>query len=215
MAQLLSVNIGRARPLPGSGRPTGIYKEPADGAVRIERLGIAEDAIIDRRHHGGAEQAIYVYFQDDYDWWAGELGAAPQPGLFGENLTIAGSSSAQTAIGDRLAIGDVLLEVTYHRTPCATFSAKMGDPGWVRRFHRARRPGAYCRVLAPGAAAAGMPVAITPFAGERVGVTELMALDGEKAIPADFMRRALATPIRDKTRFKYETRLASLFGDMP
>lgn len=210
MAQLLSVNLGTAQHIPGYAPLTGIIKTPATSA-NIDRLGMAGDAVCDSKHHGGSDQAIYVYFADDYRWWANELDQAIGPGTFGENLTIAGVEGRSVAIGDRFAIGPVLLEVTYHRTPCLTFAARMGDPGWVKRFHRALRPGAYCRVLQPGVVEAGMPIAYTPFSGERVTVSELMALDGVREIDPAFMRRALATPIREKTRFKFETRLASLF----
>jgi len=211
MARLVSVNIGRPRSIPGTETPTGIYKEPVAGPVAIGPQGLAGDVIADRQHHGGIDQAVYVYFQEDYDWWAGKLDTAPQPGLFGENLTIEGADSAGTAIGDRFAIGDCLLEVTYHRTPCLTFALRMGDPRWLKRFRRAGRPGAYCRVLAPGTVAAGMAVTPTPYGGERITVSELMGFDGVADIPHDFMRRAVSTPIREKTRFKYENRLASLF----
>jgi MOSC domain-containing protein YiiM len=87
----------------------------------------------------------------------------------------------------------------------------MGDMRWVKRFHRANRPGAYCRVLKAGSVTAGMDIAETPYQGERITVSELMAFDVVKNIPLDFMRRAVSTPIREKTRFKYETRLADLF----
>ncbi len=210
MAQLLSINLGTAQHIPGYAPLTGIIKTPV-ATANIERLGLAGDAICDRKHHGGSDQAIYVYFADDYLWWADELGQSIAPGTFGENLTLGGVEGRAVAIGDRFAIGPALLEVTYHRTPCMTFAARMSDPGWVRRFHRANRPGAYCRVLAPGAVEAGMDVGYQPFAGERVTVSELMALDGAREIDPAFMRRALATPIREKTRFKFETRLASLF----
>jgi MOSC domain-containing protein YiiM len=210
MAQLLSINLGTAQHIPGYAPLTGIIKTPV-ATAHIERLGLAGDAICDRQHHGGSDQAIYVYFADDYLWWADELGQSIAPGTFGENLTLGGIKGREVAIGDRFAIGPALLEVTYHRTPCMTFAARMGDPGWVRRFHRANRPGAYCRVLAPGAVEAGRDVGYEPFAGERVTVSELMALDGVREIGPAFMRRALATPIREKTRFKFETRLASLF----
>jgi MOSC domain-containing protein YiiM len=209
--QLIGVSIGHPRPIPGHQAKTGIFKEPVAGPVVITAQGIPDDAILDRRHHGGLDQAIYVYFQDDYEFWAGELGYAPAPGHFGENLTISGADSATICIGDRFAIGEVLLEVTYHRTPCMTFAAKMGDPRWVKRFHRALRPGAYCRVLAPGPVEAGMAVDILPYGGERISVAELMSYDVVKDIPLDFLRRAVTTPIREKTRFKYETRLSSLF----
>lgn len=210
MAQLVSINLGTAQHIPGYGPLTGIVKTPVSSAS-IERLGMEGDAICDRQHHGGSDQAIYVYFADDYAWWDDELGRTIAPGTFGENLTIAGVEGRAIAIGDRFAIGPVLLEVTYHRTPCMTFAARMGDPRWVKRFHRANRPGAYCRVLASGTVDAGMAADHIPFAGERVTVSELMALDGVREIDPAFMRRALTTPIREKTRFKFETRLASLF----
>ncbi|SFV37094.1 MOSC domain-containing protein YiiM [Devosia crocina] len=211
MGNLRAVCIGKAERIEGFSPLTGINKRPAPGPVAIGREGIAQDAILDRKHHGGFDQAIYVYFQADYDWWAGELGYAPEPGLFGENLVIEGPASADTAIGDRFRIGECLLEVTYHRTPCMTFAAKMGDKFWARRFHRANRPGAYCRVLQPGTVESGLAVELIPYEGERITVSDLMAFDVTKDIPLDFMRRAVTTPIREKTRFKYETRLADLF----
>ena len=211
MGIVQSINIGKAQPIPGMKAKTGIFKQPTQGPVAITKNGIAEDAICDRRHHGGVDQAIYVYFADDYAFWTRELGAEQGPGTFGENLTLSGQDSAGTAIGDRLHIGDVVLEVTYHRTPCMTLAARMGDPGFLKRFHRAGHPGAYCRVLVPGSIEAGMAVDCVPYDGERISVTELMALDGVRALDPAFMRRALTTPLRDKTRFKYEDRLASLF----
>lgn len=210
MGVVQSVNVGQARPIPGMKALTGIFKEPVLGSVSITRNGIAEDAICDRRHHGGVDQAIYVYFAEDYLFWAGELGALPAPGTFGENLTLSGAESAGTAIGDRMLIGDLVLEVTYHRTPCMTFAAKMGDPMFIRRFHRAGRPGAYCRVITPASIEAGMPVTYVPYKGERITVRELMALDGVRELDPQFMRRALTTPLREKTRFKYEDLLARL-----
>ncbi|MEO5805918.1 MOSC domain-containing protein [Devosia sp.] len=211
MAELIAVNIGAARHIEGFGPLTGIVKTPVHGPLQIGRLGIEGDAICDRQHHGGFDQAIYIYFQSDYAFWRQQLRRETEPGLFGENLTVDGIDGTAVAIGDRFTIGDVLLEVTYHRTPCMTFAARMGDPKWVKRFHQAGRPGAYCRVLTIGAVSAGMEVTYTPFAGERVTVCELMALDGARSLDPAFLRRALQTPIRERTRFKYEERLAQLF----
>ena len=211
MANLLSVNIGTPRPIPGHKAKTGIYKEPVTGPVDITPLELAGDAVLDRRHHGGRDQAVYLYFADDYDWWSGQLGTPVAPGTFGENLTIEGVPGQSVAIGDRFTLGEVVLEVTYHRTPCVTLAARMSDNGFVRRFARAGRPGAYCRVLQPGSVEAGMAVTYQPYTAERVTVTELMALDGVRELDPAFMRRALTTPIRDKTRVKYEERLNQLF----
>jgi MOSC domain-containing protein YiiM len=210
VASLVSVNSGAAQHIAGYKPLTGIVKAPVTSA-QIDRLGLAGDAICDTKHHGGADQAIYVYFADDYLWWANELNRTIIPGTFGENLTLSGIEGRAVAIGDCFAIGPVLLEVTYHRIPCMTFAARMGDPMWVKKFHRANRPGAYCRVLSAGTVEAGMAVDYQPYAGERVTVSDLMALDGVRDIDPAFMRRALTTPIREKTRFKYEDKLASLF----
>lgn len=210
MAQLLSVNVGVPRNIPGTQTLTGIYKLPVEGPVAITREGIATDIIADRRHHGGADQAIYVYFQEDYIFWEGQ-GIATEPGLFGENFTLSGTDSLTCAIGDRFTIGELVLEVTYYRKPCRTFSARMGNPAWVKRFQKARRSGAYCRVITPGTVQAGMDVTITPYSGERITTAEIMGYDGVALIPDDFMRRALTTPLREKTRETYETNLNRLF----
>jgi MOSC domain-containing protein YiiM len=207
MARLVSVNIGTPTVQPGSSERTGIVKVPRAGPVMIDAAGVLGDAVMDKKHHGGPDQAIYLYLQSDYDWWIEELQMPLEPGTFGENLTLAGVAGDTLAIGDRFAIGNVLLEVTYHRTPCATFARRMRDPRWVKRFHRARRPGAYARVLKTGIVEAGMAVDYRPFAGERVTVAELMSHDGDPSLPTDFIRRALATPIRLKTRAKYEAAL--------
>jgi MOSC domain-containing protein YiiM len=203
MPTLLSVNIGSPERLAGSATPTGIVKLPRTGPVMIDDMGLLGDAVLDKKHHGGRDQAVYIYLQSDYDWWADSVGPLP-PGTFGENLTIGGLESANLSIGDRLQIGEVLLEVTYHRTPCATLGRRMGDPRWVRRFAKALRPGAYMRVLATGTVEAGMAAGYIPFAGERVTVSELMATDGLRERPRELMERVLRTPIRDKTRQKYE-----------
>lgn len=210
MAILESINVGEPRPIPGKSTLTGIYKEPVDGEVTIAKLGIEGDAIVNRKHHGGKDQAIYLYFADDYRWWSEQLDQELAPGTFGENLTIAGVEGRIVSVGDRFTMDEVVLEVTSHRTPCATFAARMDDPKFLKRFHQANRPGAYCRVIETGAIHAGEPVLHTLFAGAHVTVAELMALDGVRDLDADFLRRALKAPIHHKMRTEYEERLAKL-----
>ena len=209
MPELVSVNIGTPTVQAGSSAATGIEKVPRAGPVMIDEAGLVGDAIMDRTHHGGQDQAVYLYVASDYDWWMEELGTPIEPGTFGENLTFSGIDGQRLAIGDRFVLGDVVLEITYHRTPCATFARRMGDPKWVRRFHRAGRPGAYARVLTPGIVEARMPATYDPFQGTRVTVSELMSLDGIANVPRALMERVLETPVRGKTREKYEAALAS------
>jgi MOSC domain-containing protein YiiM len=204
---LLSINVGHPERV-GNGL-SGINKQRVVSA-RLTTEGVEGDAILNRNHHGGPDQAVYIYFQHDYDFWERELGRWLRPGLFGENLTITGIDATDIAVGDRFRIGEALLEVTYHRTPCGTFGAQMGEPSWVKRFQQARRPGAYARVLNEGTVQTGDAVHYTPFDGTKVRVSALMALDGVREIDVETLRWALSAPIREKTRAKYEALLAGI-----
>ena len=109
-------------------------------------------------------------------------------------------------VGDRLQIGEVVLELTAPRIPCATFSAVMGDAGWARHFFVAKRPGAYARVLVEGQVTAGDAVTHIPFAGEKVPIIDL--IEDTRNPGPDRMRRLLKAPIRTDLRDHYQTTLA-------
>ena len=170
MIDLVSVNVGQARPIAAKSGQTGIFKTPQDGPVMIAPEGVEGDTIVDRKHHGGPAQAVYAYSVPDLHWWMEELGAEVPPGAFGENLTLDGIASGDFALGDRLIIGDVVLRVTSPRIPCATLEARFGLPGFAARFRMARRPGPYFRVDAPGQIRAGQTVAFQPFDGLRMPI---------------------------------------------
>jgi MOSC domain-containing protein YiiM len=209
VARIESVNVGRERPLDGGSSRTGIYKEPVAGPVRIGMLGVEGDCVADRRHHGGPDQAIYVYLAEDYGWWSERLGREIGPGMFGENLTIAALSEADLAIGDRLAAGPVILEVTAPRIPCNTLATRMGDPAFVKAYRAAERPGVYCRVIAEGEVAAGMEVAYQRYPGERVGAVEMFRdFFVSRTLGVEELRRTLAAPIAARARTDFEGLLA-------
>lgn len=210
--QLISVNIGPATAIQTakSSGLTGIFKTPVDGPVLITALGPAGDFIADTRHHGGVDQAVYVYGTDDYDWWAAELGRPLSPGTFGENLTVAALASGDLAVGDRLRLREVVLEVTAPRIPCATLAARMAAPTFVKRFRVAGRPGVYCRVIRAGHVAAGEAVALEPFAGPRLGLVEMFHDHCANEWDEAKLRRHLAAPIDIRSRVYLEKLLAAL-----
>jgi MOSC domain-containing protein YiiM len=66
-------------------------------------------------------------------------------------------------VGERWHVGSdgLVLEVTSPRTPCRTFSAFLGIPGWIKTFTGAAMPGAYLRVISQGTAQAGDDIVVT------------------------------------------------------
>lgn len=135
---------------------TAIDKRAVDGPVKVHKLGLHGDIQASRIHHGGVDQALYAYSQDDADYWVGELQRDLQPGVFGENLRVAGIGTTTAVIGERWKIGlDVEVEVTSPRVPCATFQRRMDEPQWVKRFTAAGRVGTYLRVIKTGTIQAG------------------------------------------------------------
>jgi MOSC domain-containing protein YiiM len=204
--KILSVNIGQPEHLDGHADLTGICKRPVAGPVAIGPYGLEGDAVMDAKSHGGLDQAVYIYGQPDYDFIAAETGREMAPGLFGENLTIAGLESQRILIGDRFEIGDLLFEVTSPRVPCATFAARMQDARWVKTFFAINRPGVYVRVLRTGTVEAGMPVSHLPFGGPQVPLTELMS-DYKNPSP-ERMRYLMQAPIHRDLVARYETALA-------
>ena len=174
--QVISVNTGRVVKADWAGRiqRTAIEKHPADGAVRVGRLGLDGDEQADLENHGGPEQAIYVYAREDLDWWAGQLSRAVRDGLFGENITTAGLDVTNALIGERWRLGTAEVQVTSCRIPCGTFRSWTGEKGWVKRFAQAGRPGAYLRVLAEGIVRPGSTVTVLSRPAAGVTVAESM-----------------------------------------
>ncbi|MFE6686674.1 MOSC domain-containing protein [Streptomyces sp. NPDC057743] len=170
-AKLLTVNTGRATPSAHTNAEggTGIDKRPVDGPVAVAApgpkgvggSGLAGDAVVDRRHHGGDDQAVYAYAREDLDDWQRELGRELANGAFGENLTTTGIDITGARIGERWRVGpEVLLEITSPRIPCRTFQGWLDERGWIKRFTQAAVPGAYLRVLEAGEIRAGDPVRV-------------------------------------------------------
>ncbi|HEY3313315.1 MAG TPA: MOSC domain-containing protein [Anaerolineales bacterium] len=212
--QVVSVNIGQERNLQ-SGKSlgsTGIFKLATSEAVLVTELGLRDDFVCDVRNHGGPDQAVYVYGQADYDWWAGELGQPLAPGTFGENLTISGLESADFTIGDRLHMQQVILEVSAPRIPCATLAARMGDPRFVKRYRQAERPGLYCRVIQTGSVRVGEDVRIEKFAGESITVLDMFRSFYDKHKSEAELRRQLRAPVAIRARVDLEQELRVILG---
>lgn len=146
---------------PKKGSVTAIDKRAVGVPVAVGPLGLSVDHVCDTAHHGGTDQAVYLYSESEARGWSERLGLPTPPGWFGENLRIDGPST-DLVVGTRLRVGagGLELEVTIPRTPCQTFArwvdANGGSSrGWVRRFTEQADVGVYAAVITPGPVRAG------------------------------------------------------------
>jgi len=189
-ARVISLNRGHISDLVIGGKPdrSAIDKLPVLGPVEVGTLGLDGDEQADKQHHGGTDQALYAYAREDLDWWTEQLGRELRNGLFGENVTTAGIDISAALIGETWQLGETLVQVTAPRIPCVTFRSWMSEPGWVKRFAAAGRPGAYLRVLAAGRVQADDDLTVVKVPTQAVTVAESMrAYYGDR----DLMRRLL------------------------
>ena len=200
MALLLSVNVVHAL-IPdvlGPLASTAIDKRPVAGRIAVSvpgdaQVGLVGDQIYDRKDHGGPDQAIYAYADEDRAWWAAELGREINAGAFGENLTTAGLDVTGALIGERWRVGEdgVLLEVSAPRIPCRTFQGWMDEPHWVKRFTDHGAPGAYLRVVAEGTVAAGDAIEVEHRPDHGVTIGDVFVI---RRAPEEALRRMLEMP---------------------
>ena len=188
---------------------TGIFKKPMQARVVVTALGLAGDVVCDSNHHGGPDQAVYVYFQEDYDWWFEKTGEVWEAGTFGENLTISSQKPLEICIGDTLKFPDLELQASAPRIPCMTLSARMKIPGFIKQFFDSERPGFYCRVTRAGSIQSGEVCELEHYPGERISIRQFFE-DARNKLSARSIERYLSVPIDMRSRKAFETKLAKL-----
>ncbi|GGI19198.1 MOSC domain-containing protein [Oxalicibacterium faecigallinarum] len=182
--RLLSVNVATVGSLlvndteEGFRRiPSAYDKRAVAGAVQITRTGLTGDEQANRDVHGGIDKAVYAYPVEHYPYWQEQRRMHLQRddvmphGAFAENLTIAGLLEDQVWIGDRLQIGEALLEVTEPREPCFKFTIRMGFGKAAKLMLHSGYTGFYLKVLQEGRVAANDAITLIPGPREETVAT--------------------------------------------
>jgi len=133
------------------GRRKGEAKQPADQIVLIQGFGVEGDA-----HAGPGKRQISLIAREDVQALKAQ-GIEAAPGDFAENITVHGVDLACLAPGDRIAVGDALLEVT----ECGKAEWKEGDYAF-QGVPLVARKGIFARVLRGGAVKPDDAVTLTP-----------------------------------------------------
>ncbi len=175
---IVAVCTGTVREATIRGRrvATAIAKTAVDGDVAVGRLGLAGDEQADPSVHGGVSKAVYAYPSEHHAFWRtvrAQAGVAawdadPWPGLFGENLLLAGIVEQDLWIGDRLVVVGAdgarrcVLAVSEPRRPCFKFAAAIGFPQALALMNQSGYCGAYLGVIETGVVAAGDGLVLEP-----------------------------------------------------
>ena len=117
----------------------GMPKLPVPSA-RVTRFGVEGDAQRNRKYHGGPNRAVCIFSEELYEWLR-EKGIDLKFGAVGENFTTRGINPNSLSKGDRLRVGDCLIEITDVRVPCANLKKWdvdlpeliVGHSGWVAK----------------------------------------------------------------------------------
>jgi MOSC domain-containing protein YiiM len=174
VARIASVQVGVPRHIPvpaewaaGPGTAslwTAIAKSPVRGPVAVRWTHLDGDAQADTRHHGGPDKAVHAHFAVHLAWWGERRGRPLLPGAIGENLTLTAAPGGPEpdegafCLGDVLAAGSAVLQVTQPRIPCHKQAAAVGLRDAPALAGRSGRTGLYLRVLVEGTLEEGDPV---------------------------------------------------------
>jgi MOSC domain-containing protein YiiM len=178
MAKILSVNVTAVvheGAWTGSEGRTGIDKRSVTGPVAFANNGVAGDVIVDTKHHGGYDKAVYAYAREDADWWEKEIGREISNGAFGENLTTSGIDVNAALIGERWKIGTVILEVSEPRIPCRVFAGFWDIPTLIKDFTNSRRSGTYLRIIQEGTVQSGDEIKVVSRPNHDVSIMDVFA----------------------------------------
>lgn len=156
--KVLSVNIGERQTIQWKGREieTGIYKYPVNQPIFLGEEDVKNDHVVDRKHHGGIQQAVYGYSIKHYDYFKKlHPNLDWNFGMFGENITFSDLNEEEIKAGSIYQLGACKLEVTKPRQPCFKLGIRFNNPNIIKQFWNSTMSGIYFKVLKTGIVSTG------------------------------------------------------------
>ena len=151
--RVISVNIGKRQKVVWKSKTyeTGIFKYPVSENIFLGKEDVENDAVVDRKYHGGIKQAVYAYGENHYEYWQKLYPDLEfSYGMFGENLTISNLWEEEMTVGSIYQLGEAKLEVSKSRQPCVKLGIRFQDSKMVKQFWGTTKCGVYFKVLQTG-----------------------------------------------------------------
>ncbi|KZM27270.1 uncharacterized protein EKO05_0010643 [Ascochyta rabiei] len=209
---LVQVRNGKIKKSLGNGRiETAIFKSAISGPVEITGNGIVGDEHAYEAHRS-PDKALLHYCTSHYDDWKREIPTSEahfKPGAFGENIFSTQVNEGNVCIGDRIAIGDIIVEVSEPRAPCYKLNHRFEVKDMAQRTQTLFRTGWLYRVVKPGTIEAGDMIHLLERPHPEWTVARVMYYLFIETGNKDKMKEMLELPqLGEDIKGKFRTRLA-------
>ena len=151
--KVISVNLGERKTILWNKKEeqTGIFKYPVDAPIFLGQDDVENDVVIDRKHHGGIDKAVYGYSQKHYTHFKKlHPNLEWNFGMFGENITFSDLNEEEITVGSIYQLGETKIEVTKPRQPCYKLGIRFENPIIIKQFWNSSMSGIYFKVLKTG-----------------------------------------------------------------
>jgi MOSC domain-containing protein YiiM len=151
--KIVSVNIGKRKTIAWKNKTieTGIFKSPFENPIFLGEEDVVDDAVVDRKHHGGIDKAVYGYSEKHYSYFKSLYPDLDWNfGFFGENITFDDLNEEEITVGSQYQLGKCVIEVSKPRQPCFKLGVRFGTQKIVKQFWNSTKSGIYFKVLKTG-----------------------------------------------------------------
>ncbi|PCI33727.1 MAG: sulfurase [Flavobacteriaceae bacterium] len=174
--KVISTNIGKKTTLLWKGKEvqTGILKKATNTPITLGIEDVQGDAVIDRRYHGGVDQAVYAYGEQHYAYWQNLYPSIEmKPGFFGENLTISNLDENTIYVGAIYELGTAIVQVTKPRQPCMKLGIIFGTQQVLKQFWSVPKCGFYFKILKEGTVEKGAQLTLIESSKNSKSIAEV------------------------------------------
>lgn len=195
--KVIHTNVAHAVTINLNGQPTqtGIYKKPQAEGIMLQPNDVANDAVIDRKYHGGEFKACYLYGHNNYAQFETVFPDAPwQPAMFGENITLTQLDETKVMVGDVYQIGEAVIQITEPRMPCSKLAHKFENNHILKAFTQSKNCGVYVKVIASGRVKPNDELKRITDNNSQISIADVYAVMGNQTKDAQLIDRILTSP---------------------
>ncbi len=156
-SKILSLNLGTPQPIEFGVQTilTSMNKKSVPGPLNVQMTSIDGNTFAAPQFHGTPEAVLYIYGMSSIQKFLDRLGVVNAgdiyvPGSLGETLTVDHFDETKVSIGDKFKIGEVIVEASFPRIPCAKVNFRMQNPRGQKAMQECGMSGVYFRILVPG-----------------------------------------------------------------